>query len=158
MFLVGGPAWLWSDESIDSRLRVLLGNRHKSDVIGTPRGFWNLFFLRLLSFPAFVGTKSCSRLSSSFLSSDHLSFVLYQQQHSLIIMSTTAYTGGAGIHLQNLFLDNSTTAEQKADCVSPTCSYVERSFSRETSLIASFYSHYCTSDCSSNYSRWCSRI
>lgn len=51
-------------------------------------------------------------------------------------MSNSAYTGGAGIHLQNLFLDSSTTAEQKADCVSPTCSYVERSFSRETSLIA----------------------
>lgn len=29
----------------------------------------------------------------------------------------SAYSGGAGIHLQNLVLDNSTTAEQKADCL-----------------------------------------
>ena len=33
-------------------------------------------------------------------------------------MSASAYKGGAGIHLQSLILDNSTTAEQKADCVS----------------------------------------
>jgi hypothetical protein len=32
----------------------------------------------------------------------------------------SAYAGGAGIHLQNLVLDSSTTLEQKTDCVSPT--------------------------------------
>ena len=30
----------------------------------------------------------------------------------------SSYSAGAGIHLQNLILDNSTTVDQKVDCVS----------------------------------------